>query len=263
MPLTTGADDAYFVPLGGGRYRATSHTAGPWDARHQHGGPPSALLARAMRDVAPDDGRVLARSTFELLGPVPVGELEVEAAVARPGRSVELREATMRADGREVMRARAWSVRGSQAPALGSAPPVPALPAHAAEIPLPWSESGYVRSIEWRFARGSFGEPGPAAVWTRLRHPLFPGEEPDSLTRVIVIADSGNGASAELDVERWLFINPELTVHHLRPPVGEWICLDASTIAPAGGAGLASSLISDARGPVARGAQALLVAPRD
>ena len=41
-------DDAFYLPLGDDRWGATRHTTGPWDAGFQHGGPPSALLARAI-----------------------------------------------------------------------------------------------------------------------------------------------------------------------------------------------------------------------
>jgi hypothetical protein len=74
------------------------------------------------------------------------------------------------------------------------------------------------------------------------------------------VADSGNGVSAVLDWRSHLFINPELTVHVLRAPEGEWVCLQART--EIGAVGLAHSVLSDRRGPVARGAQSLLVAPR-
>ena len=67
---------------------------------------------------------------------------------------------------------------------------------------------------------------------------------------------------AELDLAQWLFINPELTVHVHRLPEGEWICMDARTTISPGGAGLAESVLSDLRGPVARGAQSLLVRRR-
>ena len=49
------------------------------------------------------------------------------------------------------------------------------------------------------------------------------------MQRVLAVADSGNGVSAVLSWDDWLFINPELTVHVLRPPVGEWVVLDAAT----------------------------------
>jgi hypothetical protein len=95
-----------------------------------------------------------------------------------------------------------------------------------------------------------------------MRYPLVPDEAPSPLERVLAIADSGNGASWELDLRRWHFINPELTVHLHREAVGEWVCLDAQTTISAGGAGLATSALSDLTGPVGVGAQSLLVAPR-
>jgi acyl-Coa thioesterase superfamily protein len=99
-------------------------------------------------------------------------------------------------------------------------------------------------------------------VWTRLRVALVEGEEPTGLERVLAVADSGNGVSGVLPLDRWLYINPELTVHMLREPRGEWICLDATTAIAPGGAGLASSVLSDDDGIVGRGAQSLLVMPR-
>jgi acyl-CoA thioesterase len=99
-------------------------------------------------------------------------------------------------------------------------------------------------------------------VWTRLRVPIVPDEEPTGLQRVLAVADSGNGVSAALSWDEWLFINPELTVHFRREPRGEWICLDAETTIAESGAGLARSTLSDDDGMVAAGAQSLLVSRR-
>jgi len=109
---------------------------------------------------------------------------------------------------------------------------------------------------------GAFEQPGPATAWTRLRHPLVPGEQPSPLQRVLAVADSGNGISGELDVTSWHFINPELTVHLHREAVGEWVCLEAQTAISPGGVGLATSVLSDLNGPIGVGAQSLLVAQR-
>ena len=95
-----------------------------------------------------------------------------------------------------------------------------------------------------------------------MRHPLLPGEEPSPLTRVLIAADSGNGVSAVLDWRRFVFVNPDLTVHLHREPVGEWVCLVARTTVEGVGGGLAESTIHDREGPVARGLQTLFVAER-
>lgn len=255
--------DAFFLPLADDHWMATGHTVGPWDARFQHGGPPSALLGRAIERTEPRDDCLVARMTVEILGPIPVGELALRSRVVRPGRSVELVEAVLSADGRDVARAGAWRVLRSSsaaAPSRHTAPP--ALPAAALEhVGGAWID-GYLSAVEWRFAAGRFDGPGPATAWTRLRHPLVPDEEPSPLQRVLAVADSGNGISGELDLRHWHFINPELTVHLHREAVGEWICLDATTTISPGGAGLATSVLSDLDGPVGVGAQSLLVAPR-
>ena len=254
--------DSFYLPLRDGSWRATWHTTGPWDPRTQHGGPPSALLGRAIQRCAPRDDMVISRFTCEILGAMPVGDVEVSARLTRPGRSVEFLEAVARMGGRDVARASAWRVlrTGSETiPPPASPPGLPAQPAGPA--PPGWVD-GYLSAIEWRPVRGQFFAPGPATVWTRLRYPLVPDEEPSPLERVLAVADSGNGLSGVLDISKWLFINPELTVHLHREAVGEWICLAAQTAISTGGSGLATSVLADLDGQLGVGAQALLITPR-
>ena len=254
--------DAFFLPLGEGRWQATARTTGPWDARFQHGGPPSALLGRAVEQRRGRDDLVTARVTVEILGAVPVGELELVSRVSRPGRSVELVQAVLSAGGRDVARADAWRVLRTTQSVPSRDPAPPPLPDSAPPLVLGDWLDGYLSAVEWRFVAGSFAVPGPSTAWARLRVPLVPDEPPTPLVRVLATADSGNGLSSELPVAGWHFINPELTVHLHREAVGEWVCLDARTAVSAGGAGLATTVIADQDGPVGVGAQSLLVAPR-
>jgi Thioesterase-like superfamily len=255
--------ESFYIPLEDGRWRATVHTTGPWDPRAQHGGPPSALLGRAIQRCAPRDDMFIARFTCEILGAIPVGELELRARVVRPGRSVELVEAVAHAGGRDVASARAWRVLRADSPLVaGRAGAPPERPDGSIERPpLGWVD-GYLSAMEWRLVRGDFGSSGPATVWARMRYPLVPGEEPSPLERVLAVADSGNGLSSELDIGQWQFINPELTVHLHRDAVGEWICADAFTTISPGGAGLARSELADQQGPIGAGAQSLLITRR-
>ncbi len=59
--------------------------------------------------------------------------------------------------------------------------------------------------------------------------------------RLMACVDSASGVSAALDPAQWAFLNTELTVHVLRPPVGEWVCLDAETTLGGGSVGVAAS----------------------
>ena len=232
-------------------------------------------MGRAIQHCAPRDEMIVSRFTCEILGAIPVGELEVTARVVRPGRSVELIEAATRVGGRDVARASAWRVLRTGSDPIGSArspgasqvtaPWLPDSGSHrpsepVGKVPPGWVD-GYVSAIEWRMVSGGFMSAGPATVWARLRYPLVPDEEATPLQRVLVVADSASGLSGELDVRHWRFINPELSVHLHREPGGEWICVDAATTISTGGAGLATSVISDLTGPVGVSAQTLLVIP--
>jgi hypothetical protein len=259
--------DPFYVPgEEPGVFTATRSSVGPWTPQAQHGGPPAALLTRTIERLPStiDGATQIARLTFEILGPVPVGEVRVSAEVARPGRAVELVEASLSADGRPVIRARAWRIRTADL-ALpggvdGAGTPPPALPERAVDVGE--NRWGYLHAVEWRFVAGQFARPGPAQVWTRLRVPVVAGEEPSGLQRAVAVADSGNGLSGLLDFGEWWFINTELTVHAYRPPAGEWVFVDARTSMDASGVGLARTSLCDAGGLFGSGAQALLIGPR-
>jgi hypothetical protein len=212
------------------------------------------------------EGLMIARVTYELLRPVPLGELTVAAEVVRPGRRVQLLEGAIRgADGTEVARARALQVRRAQVNAATAPSSIPEGPEHGREVPPaftpPKSPTFAPDAIEIRFISGAFGG-GPATAWFRLRVPLVGGEEPTPLQRLAAVGDFGNGISAVLPWDRYVFINPDLTLYIDRQPAGEWICLDARTIIPPQGVGIAESVIYDGRGRVGRAIQALLVGPR-
>jgi len=205
---------------------------------------------------------LVARMTVDILGAIPVDELQLRSRVLRPGRSVELVEAALSSGGREVARAQAWRVLRTTQQTTPRQSSAPGLPHESTPFVAEGWVDGYVSAIEWRFTAGEFGQPGPATAWTRLRHPIVPDEAPSPLQRVLGVADSGNGISGELDVAKWHFINPELTVHLHREAVGEWVCVEAQTAISPGGVGLATSVLSDLDGPIGVGAQSLLVAQR-
>ena len=245
-------DGELFVP--------TELTRGPWDPGAQHAGPPSALIGRALERCEPREGMRIGRVTFEILGPVPLAPLSVAAQVVRPGRSVELLEASLAGPKGEVMRARAWRLLAGELRLDGE--PAPPGPDGGQERPFfPTGQAvGYHTGMEYRFVSGGFLEPGPATVWMRMRVPLVVGEQPSPLQRVLVAADSGNGVSAALDWRAHLFINTDLSVHLMREPEGEFVCLDAVTHVD--GLGLADTALWDESGRIGRAAQTLLVRPR-
>ncbi len=255
--------EPFYVPLdgpGGTRFHATKSTTGPWFADAQHVGPPSALLARALERLSDGPGRQLARVTVEVYGPVPAGEVQVAAAVERPGRAIELAAAEMRAGGRTVLKARAWRVAVDDTAAVSTGAAEP-LPSPEEGVPQTrWGDEwlpGFIDAVEWRWLPGT-----PRTAWLRQRVPLVAGEEPTPVQRLMVAADCANGIGAELDLREWLFVNTELTVHLHRAPLGEWTGVSATTVVGPTGAGTVSALLHDEHGHTGRSAQALIVRPR-
>jgi hypothetical protein len=251
-----------FYSLDGDRVTPSELTRGPWDPNAQHAGPPSALLARAFELCEPREKARIGRVTVEILAPVPIEPLTVSAHVVRPGRSVELLEASLEGADGELMRARGWRLAAGDVTAdwEPAEPPPGREDAEALQF-FPTGESvGWHTAMEIVFARGRFLEPGPGVAWMRPRVPLVEGEAITPLERTMLAADAGNGISAPLDWKTHIFINTDLTVHLLRPPRGEWVCLDSVTHVD--GLGMTDTALWDDEGRIGRAVQTLLVRAR-
>jgi hypothetical protein len=260
-------DECFYVSNGGHSFVATALTRGPWDPGSQHAGPPSALLGREIERLDGSNGFQVGRVVFEILRPVPIGPVSVETRVIRPGKKVQLVEASLSNDGGELMRATAWLLRTSElelpdGSVADDAPPAGPDEGWTPEFFPTGQDVGYHTAMKWKAVAGAFLEAGPATVWMRMRQPLVDGEEPTPLQRALVAADVGNGISAVLDWRKYVFINVDLTVHFERMPEGEWVCVDAVTRPQASGIGTAESVLSDQRGRIGRAAQSLLIAQR-
>ncbi len=251
------ADGARLVP--------TELARGPWSPDAMHGGAPASALARAVEGHDQGSASFVARLTVDLLRPVPLAPLEVVTSTTRPGRKVQWVEATLLADDVEVARAHALRLRTTDPLGLPLPPEqAPELPSpddsEGIDIELPHVEGlGFWSAMEFRIARGAWHHTGPATVWFRLRVPVVAGEEASPLQRVAAAADFGNGVSTVLPRGRYLFINPDLSIHLHRSPVGEWVALEGESAAEDVGVGLAACRLHDERGPIGRSVQSLLV----
>jgi hypothetical protein len=258
--------NAIFIPEGD-LFLPTELARGPWSPDAQHGGAPSALLLRAVERFENAADPFVARATIELLRPVPIAPLAVRTRFVRPGKKVQLVEATLLAGDTEVARCTALRMRREALSVPDGLPTTatPAGPDTGTDTQPPWAAqvtyaAFHNEGVEHRFVAGSFVDPGPATDWIRLRVPLVAGEETSPLCRVAAAADFGNGISWVLSRnEGYGFINPDLTIYLHRYPVGEWICLDASTSVGPQGTGLAESRLFDTRGPIGRSVQSLLI----
>jgi hypothetical protein len=263
---SSGIDEAValFVP-DGDSVVPTPRARGPWSVDSLHGGPVAALVAGAAESLTDDDDLQLARITLELLRPVPLAPLVVRSALVRPGRRVQLVDTVVEAGGVEVAWSRALRIRvradgDATVPSVAEDPaPDPpeegvAQPSHPDEY-----RAFHNDGMEMRFVSGSWDRLGPATVWFRLRCPVVLGAETTPWQRAAAAADFGNGVSAELSFATSLFINPDLTVAVHRPPVGEWVGVEARTRFGSPGIGSTESALWDRDGRIGRAIQNLLV----
>ena len=258
--------DELFISIGDDCFEPTDLTRGPWSPISQHGGPPAALLARAVEATDPRS-MFITRFTVEFIKPVPIAQLSAASRVTRPGRRVQLVEATLSAQGEPVARAMALRIRaheGIDLPPEAGGPIENLAPPDSVEsvrlVPVDWVNLS--DALDTRPLVGGLTVPGPSTAWIRLRVPLVAGENPTPLQRTLVAADCGNGISSAVDIDKFLFINPDLTVYQQRAATGEWIGLDALTRLEPHGSGLAEAALFDERGRFGRSLQSLYVAER-
>jgi hypothetical protein len=252
---------SYYVPLPDGGYAPTDHAHGAWNDHEQHMGPVSGLIAYAIESHDPRPELALGRITYEILGLIPDRVTSVEVETVRPGRTIELVEATASVDCRAVVRARAWRVaRGDTTSVAGGAPePMPPPEAWPA-----WSGSsvwkgGYIASVEIHADPASVA--GRGRVWMRTDVTLVEGVAVSPTAAYLGLVDTANGIAVREDPSEWMFPNLDLSIHLYREPRGPWVGVDTTVVFGSGGLGLTSSVLHDVDGPVGRAEQVLTVRP--
>jgi len=256
--------ESIFEVVGEDRFLPTEASLSPWTEEAMHGGPPTMLMARAIERFDPEPQMVVKRLTVELLRPVGRTPLEVRCRLVRPGRKVQLVEASLWNGQHEVARATAVRIRSASVD----------VPEKAEKLARDDPDSLVAWKGGWRSGpayhelameiRGAVKAVHGAAgwAWFRLRLPLLPGEEPSGLLRICAAADFPNGISYVVDPRQTSFVNPDLTIYVRRLPVDEWVLVDATTWLDPDGTGIAEGALYDRRGRIGRSVQSLLIEKR-
>lgn len=251
--------DFYYEDLGGGRYRSTIHAQGAWNAHEQHMAPASGILAHALASHEPRPEMRLARISYEILGLIHAGEFEVTTRTVRPGRTIELIEAELTAQGRTAVRALAWrliTTDSSEVAAVEDAAIPPLEECERWDGTTEWP-GGYIRSLE--MYQAPHHRSGNGTVWIRTSHPLVGGAPSPDWVRLIGLVDTANGIATRVPPGpgSWVFPNVDLQIHMHREPRGEWLGIDNAVSFGADGIGLTSSVLHDSNGPFGRAEQIL------
>ena len=254
---------AYWHRTGPHTFAPTEHVGGSWDLTTQHIAPALGVLVHEIqRDLAArrSDELVISRLSYDILGTVPMEEIEVAVEVLRPGRTIELVQATASYGGRAVVILRAWLVQpydtaahaGTEFEAIAPPQETPHWPMHDL-----WA-GGFIASVEVR--RVDLG-PGRSTCWVRTDHALVADEEVSHFAAVAGLLDISNGIAVRADPTKVVFPNLDLTAHFFRQPVPGWLGLDTSVSFGGDGTGVTATLMYDEQGPIGTIAQTLTVRP--
>jgi len=254
----------YFLRTGDHAFTPTEHVSGAWTTDQQHVAPALGVMTHAVevehRQRRGSDALAVSRLSFDILGVLPMEEVEVAVRLIRPGRTIELVEAVLSHAGRPAVLLRAWllapgdttDVCGTHVPAL---PPPDSLPAWDPTSVWP---GGFIASARLRRDETA---PGRARYWVRTDVPLL-DEETSPLASAAGLFDIANGMTVREHPSDVLFPNVDLTAHLVRPPEPGWLGFDTTVTFGPEGHGLTSSVLHDSRGALGTLAQTLTVRPR-
>ncbi|WP_198411125.1 thioesterase family protein [Microbacterium suaedae] len=255
---------SYFERISARELQPTPATSGAWNPDEVHIAPFIGLLLHEVeRDAAArrgEDALTVTRVAYDIFGAFPLDPLRVDTRVVRPGRTIELVEATLSQGERTVLAARAWLQRAGDTASIAGD--------HDARIAGPdtmpvasqdeWS-GGFVRSIEVR--RGEW-QPGRGVFWAQSDLDLVAGEGASDLARAARLFDLANGMVPRAAPDEVLFPNIDLTLHVFRRPRRGWVGFDTSVAFGPDGHGLTSAVLHDDGGSFGRVSQTLTVRPR-
>ena len=248
-------------------------TGSTWDPMAQSGGAVLALLGHVLEDVPTLVSMSLSRLTVDIVRPVPVGEhLRVDTEILREGKKIQLVDLTIRAGDTVATRARALRIRDLDVTGVPGVPESTSTVNPAASLPPPESlaavdlHPGVAEFLRTGAEMRRTVEPidGVHAVWCRLRVPVVAGEPVRTTSRAVLPLDIGNliGVSS-FDPTKVTSINPDVSGHLSRAPVGEWVALTGHThFADEVGHGMSMAVMSDTVGVFGVTSTSQVVDPR-
>ncbi len=257
--------DAIFVPDGDLLIPQPS-ARGPWFPGVQHGGAITGLIARAIEATPAAQPMMLTRLTVDMSRKVPMGPTKIDVEIVRDGKRVQSLECRYVVDDEIVGRASAVRIR-LDGEVVGPASqldtwPEDEPPPGPDEIPDPNFMLSGIDFVQNFTMRRSEPEPGRSVSWLRLNVPFVEGEKTSPMTFAAAVADMIPSAGSVMDFEKYLSVNPDLSMHFHRVPQGEWIGHTALVRVSPDGFGQTDAQLFDLDGGIGRSLKSLLIDPR-
>jgi len=247
--LTAGA--RAFYRLEESRYVPTGIGVSPWNGKTQNGVSVAGLAAHLFAKAGNPVAMLPGRFTVDLYGAPPMCPMTPQVNILREGRSTQVVEVKLLAEGRTWLRATGVRVRIANTPTVAE----PTSP----EFPDAEPSAGTAGYAEWIRLAGNFQTPGPGAQWLRLYADVVEGEPLQPFEALVMAADFGTGIAPPLRTAEWSLANVDLSIHLSRLPESSWLFLDAVSHTAGNGYGVTNTQIGDRRGMFATAHQTMFI----
>ncbi len=241
------------------RYRSTVYAQGAWNEHEQHMAAATGVLAVELEQFQPRTEMRIGRISLDILGLIHAGEFEIKTHIIRAGKTIELVESTMTAQGKTSIVARAWRMQTSDTSSISG---LEDKIHHRAK--QPWNMQhfwggGFIQSIR---AYSDQRRAGKGIVWLHSDVEMVEGQSTSDFVRLMGLVDAANGIVPRIeqpnDIE-WIFPNLDLQIHLYREPIGQWLGLETIQQIGHDGIGLTSSILHDEHGTFGRSEQILTI----
>lgn len=222
-----------------------------------HGGAVAGLLTGEVESLAAKSGWGFATSVAAwFIRPAPMAPMRTEIRILSSGGRVTVVDNVLRLPGQDEVIATARVTLIKHRPlSLPEAADQPSIAdptrLQAFSHPSPHGKPWFMDAMDVRV--------GPQAAWFRSLEPLIDGAGP--LARIVGPADWAHGIRRPAE-QVAADPNPNLTVHISRPPVGDWLGIDAATTwRPDSGIGTGRGVLLDVEGEIGTVSMAVALAP--
>ena len=248
-------------------YRCNIHAQGAWNPHEQHMAASTGILTHELEHYMPREDMRIGRISLDIFGLIHFGEFSISTRSIRGGRTIELIEATMSANGKTCIVARAWRMLTSDTSEVAGLEDTPIISPD--NLPI-WDglqhwDGGFIRSIFTHADPQNLEGKGIVWITTEVAMVADSTETVQPTTdfvHLMGLVDTANGIVPRIhqpDEIKWLFPNLDLQIHLHRKPQGKWLGLQTVQQIGADGVGLTSSILHDEKGAFGRSEQILTV----
>ena len=240
------------------RYCSTVHAQGAWNEHEQHMAPASGIIAAELAQFQPRDDVRIGRIGYDIFGLIEAGEFSIVTRMIRSGKTIELLESEMQAQGRTCIVARAWRM------CIDDSSAVAGLEDQVIQQPDALAQwhgmsrwpGGFIQSIEARIDEKH--RPGKGIVWLNNAKEMVENQPTSDFVHLLGMVDTANGIVPRQEGDfTWIFPNLDLQIHMHRLPQGRWLGLETMQQFGSDGIGLTSTILHDVQGPFGRSEQIL------